>query len=54
MPTYLLLLILACALMMIFMLRGMHGGHDTGAGDEKPPHDEQLSRDHVESTASRR
>jgi hypothetical protein len=26
-----LLFILACPLMMIFMMRGMHGGHDMGA-----------------------
>lgn len=33
MPNFLfLLLVLACPLMMIFMMRGMSGGRDTGAG----------------------
>ena len=38
----LLLLILACPLMMIFMMRGMHGGRDTGAEDKDPRHDAQA------------
>ena len=34
-----LLLILACPLMMVFMMRGMHGGHDMGVEDKDPRHD---------------
>jgi len=41
-----LLFILACPLMMIFMMRGMHGGHDMGARDQEPRHDEESNRDH--------
>jgi hypothetical protein len=37
-----LLLILACPLMMIFMMRGMHGGHDMGAEDKDPGQDGQA------------
>ena len=37
-----LLLILACPLMMIFMMRGMHGGHDMSAQDKDPRHDGQA------------
>jgi hypothetical protein len=29
---YLLLILLACPLMMVFMMRGMHGGRDGHAG----------------------
>ena len=39
-----LLIILACPLMMIFMMRGMHGGHDMGAQDKDPRHDGQAPR----------
>ena len=39
-----LLIILACPLMMIFMMRGMHGGHDMGAQDKDPGHDGQAPR----------
>ena len=39
-----LLIILACPLMMIFMMRGMHGGHDMGALDKDPRHDGQAPR----------
>ncbi len=39
-----LLIILACPLMMIFMMRGMHGGHDMGAHDKDPRHDGQTPR----------
>ena len=28
------LFLLACPLMMIFMMRGMHGGHDGGHGNQ--------------------
>jgi hypothetical protein len=38
-----LLLILACPLMMIFMMRGMHGGHDMGAEDKDPRHEGHAS-----------
>ncbi len=41
-----LLFILACPLMMIFMMRGMHGGHDMGASDQEPSHDEESNRNH--------
>ncbi|KUL21113.1 DUF2933 domain-containing protein [Streptomyces regalis] len=33
---------LACPLMMLFMMRGMHGGHDTG--HEYRPKDDPLSK----------
>ncbi len=39
-----LLIILACPLMMIFMMRGMHGGRDMGAQDRNPRHDGQAPR----------
>ncbi len=38
-----LLLILACPLMMVFMMRGMHGGHDVGTEDKEPRHDGQAT-----------
>ncbi|MBA2323519.1 MAG: DUF2933 domain-containing protein [Pseudonocardiales bacterium] len=46
-----LLLVLACPLMMIFMMRGMHGGPDMGAEDKRPLNDAQavqvdLNADH--------
>ena len=39
-----LLLILACPLMMVFMMRGMHGGHGMGVEDKDPGHDPQAPR----------
>ena len=39
-----LLLILACPLMMVFMMRGMHGGHDMGAEDKDPRHEGHAPR----------
>ena len=41
-----LLLILACPLMMIFMMRGMHGGHGghAGEGGEQPVSVDELRR----------
>jgi hypothetical protein len=47
-----LLIILACPLMMVFMMRGMHGGHDMGAEDKDPRHDGQAPR--VDPSADRR
>ena len=41
-----LLLILACPLMMIFMMRGMHGGHGHG---RQPPR-EQMTLDELKHT----
>ena len=38
----LLLLFLACPLMMVFMMRGMHGGHDMGAEDKDPRHEKNV------------
>jgi len=35
-----LLLVLACPLMMVFMMKGMHGGHGHGQPDQK-------SREHM-------
>jgi hypothetical protein len=37
-----LLFILACPLMMVFMMRGMHGGHDMGAEFKDPRSDGQA------------
>lgn len=37
----LFLLLLACPLVMFFMMRGMHGGHDMGADDQAPRQDKQ-------------
>jgi hypothetical protein len=34
-----LLFLLACPLMMVFMMRGMHGGHDTPPASPAPPMD---------------
>jgi Protein of unknown function (DUF2933) len=40
-----LLIVLACPLMMIFMMRGMHGGHDTGdqRGTDRSANDRQRA-----------
>ena len=35
MSAFVLLLLLACPLMMFFMMRGMHGGHGSGAAGGK-------------------
>ena len=38
MGTWLLpLIFLACPVMMIFMMRGMNGGHDNGSGTKREP-----------------
>lgn len=37
------LLIVACPLMMVFMMRGMRGGHDLGADHREPSQDKQPS-----------
>lgn len=34
-----LLIVLACPLMMIFMMRGMHGSHSTGEAETAPKDD---------------
>ena len=39
-----LLIILACPLMMIFMMRGMHGCHDMGNEDKDPRPDGRSPR----------
>ena len=39
-----LALVAACPLMMIFMMRGMHGGGSNDAGQLKNEHDEQVRR----------
>jgi hypothetical protein len=38
-----LLFLLACPLMMLFMMRGMHGGHDTPLASPAPPPDTAVS-----------
>jgi hypothetical protein len=38
------LLFLACPLMMIFMMKGMHGGGDDGQRDRVPDRDRQQHR----------
>jgi hypothetical protein len=38
-----ILLVLACPLMMIFMMRGMHGGHGDSAGQHKDSPDERIA-----------
>jgi hypothetical protein len=42
-----LLLIVACPLMMIFMMRGMHGGHGGGRGQAEPKTRAQMSMDEL-------
>ena len=44
-----LLLLLACPLMMLFMMRGMHGGHDAPPASPAPPRDtaDSLAHDQV-------
>jgi len=39
-----LALVAACPLMMIVMMRGMHGGSSNDAGQRKNEHDEQVRR----------
>jgi hypothetical protein len=41
------LLIVACPLMMIFMMRGMHGGHGSGRGWAEPKAREQMRMDEL-------
>jgi len=40
-----LLFILACPLMMFFMMRGTGGGQDLGAGDQQPRPNEPAAYD---------
>ena len=49
--TLLLLLILACPLMMVFMMRGMHGGH--GQAAKEHDHDGPGEREHGHSVRCR-
>lgn len=55
MPTLLLLLlvVLACPLIMIFMMRGMNRGHDSGHGaaDDRPPNESHRTVDLTASAA---
>jgi hypothetical protein len=37
------LLVLMCPLMMIFMMRGMHGGHGHSSGREDTSADERIA-----------
>lgn len=37
-----LLILVACPLMMVFMMRGMHGGHDKAAEDQDARPDAQA------------
>jgi len=46
-----LLLLLACPLMMVFMMRGMHGGHGGNAKDDHA-HGAGGSHGHMATTAS--
>jgi len=41
------LLVIACPLMMIFMMRGMHGGRGHGHGPTQPKSREQMSMDEL-------
>jgi hypothetical protein len=45
--------LLACPLMMMFMMGGMHGGHGT-AGQDREPGGPTSERDDHEPTAGRR
>ena len=48
-----LLIVLACPLMMIFMMRGMHGGHsDTDRADARPH--ERAPRSSVDAARDQR
>jgi len=49
MSSLLLLLILACPLMMIFMMRGMHGGH---GGNAEDGHAHSGGHDHARNDSS--
>ncbi len=40
---FLLLIFLACPLMMVFMMRGMHGGRDDHAGHGAEPQPDDTS-----------
>lgn len=42
-----LLLVLACPLMMIFMMKGMHGGHGHAHGHPEPKSREQMSMEEL-------
>ena len=42
---FLLLILLACPLMMMFMMRGMHGGHADHGGDRAPTVVDTTARD---------
>ncbi len=37
------LLVLMCPLMMIFMMRGMHGGHGSSTMHKEKPADERIA-----------
>ena len=49
MSSFVLLLILACPLMMFFMMRGMHGGHGhaQGGGHDRDGADSSASLDEL-------
>jgi len=38
-----ILLVLICPLMMIFMMRGMHGGHGDSAARHDAPSDDRIA-----------
>lgn len=44
------LLVLACPLMMIFMMKGMHGGKGHGHGEAEPKPRAQMSMDELEQS----
>jgi hypothetical protein len=43
----LFLRVIACPLMMVFMMKGMHGGQRHGHGQAQPKSREQLSMDEL-------
>jgi hypothetical protein len=43
----LFLLVIACPLMMVFMMKGMHGGRGHGHGQAQPKSREQMSMDEL-------